>query len=346
METLKPIALGIALLASFALSGCGGGGSDPVPPAEKLQPAPTPGEEESPVAETPTPTREEMQTPTPEEESPVAETPTPVTQKPAVNAFVFGEGRYEESTTTRAPVTCEGRVCEIAYPKYGQLVREAGKLPFRFTEDRELGDNGALFGLRATRTTGNGGVSAGRLEGALFGGTVDSLGTWGEYHVSIMLSHSVPHDRTVRDRIVRIQHPLSYGYGTGSNPMEGSATWEGSAVSEIPFDRLEVYWDASMTVDFESATLSLRLREDDGTEDGGWRSSSGWSGVPIVDGQFESRRDSGHLKGMFYGPNHEEAGGIFSQMAAEEQGLSFITSPPTPVTRRRVFDGVFSLKRQ
>ena len=82
----------------------------------------------------------------------------------------------------------------------------------------------------------------------------------------------------------------------------------------------EVAGDADMTVDLEGASLDLEftniaeLSSDAGVDD------IRWQDVPMQDGSF---RDDG-LDGRFYGPNHEEAGGVF-----ERDGIA----------------GAFSLKR-
>ena len=83
-----------------------------------------------------------------------------------------------------------------------------------------------------------------------------------------------------------------------------------------------------MTVSFTSESLSLRITD----RDNRWESQNWRAGI-LADGRFEGTG----LKGQFYGPNHDEAGGAFWRLAIEN-----LISP----TYNRSVEGVFSVKRQ
>ena len=112
--------------------------------------------------------------------------------------------------------------------------------------------------------------------------------------------------------------PISFGAASGSNPVSGSASWRGVAVGT----QTHRYWignriayDAELEFDFASATLDLTLDPESGLGSIGepsWREIA-WHGVPVADGAFAARG----LDGCFYGPNHEEAGGIFENGDAQ-----------------------------
>ena len=38
-----------------------------------------------------------------------------------------------------------------------------------------------------------------------------------------------------------------------------------------------------------------------------------WTGIPVIDGGFATGADGDSIEARFYGPNHEEVGGIFER---------------------------------
>ena len=58
----------------------------------------------------------------------------------------------------------------------------------------------------------------------------------------------------------------------------------------------------------EVAFTSIR---DLGTGDA--RDDMTWSGIPLADGRFGSGSAGDSIEGAFYGPDHQEAGGVFER---------------------------------
>ena len=102
----------------------------------------------------------------------------------------------------------------------------------------------------------------------------------------------------------------SFGNDSGSRPVGGSATWTGAMTgADLEFQNA-VQGDAAVTVDFarNNAGVAFTNIKDLGTRSG--LPSMEWSGLAIgTDGRF----GASDIKASFYGPNHEEVGGVFER---------------------------------
>lgn len=139
-------------------------------------------------------------------------------------------------------------------------------------------------------------------------------GAWGSYSLAAIgrgtLWVDLPETVFMDVRLSRFVVPLSVGMASGTNPVSGSATWSGVAVgSELTAHNIanRLTFDASLQVDFTTATLDLSFLPHSGLCGDPCLREITWRDVPIDGGTFT---DDG-LDGRFYGPNHEEAGGIF-----------------------------------
>lgn len=112
----------------------------------------------------------------------------------------------------------------------------------------------------------------------------------------------------------------SMGQLSETNPVDGNATWEGvmvgGRISETAAIGKPVRGDATLTFDFADAELDVALTNirtlpivqvqetyDDMT----------WENLAVRDGRFGGGFDDPTIEGRFYGPNHEEVGGIFQR---------------------------------
>ena len=102
----------------------------------------------------------------------------------------------------------------------------------------------------------------------------------------------------------------SFGNDSGSRPVGGSATWTGAMTgADLEFQHA-VQGDAAVTVDFarNNAGVAFTNIKDLGTRSG--LPSMEWSGLAIgTDGRF----GASDIRATFYGPNHEEVGGVFER---------------------------------
>ena len=108
-------------------------------------------------------------------------------------------------------------------------------------------------------------------------------------------------------------HVYSVGEATGSNPTSGGATWTGvmAGIDErenrSTFGNL-VEGDAQVRIDnFSAPAVDVMLSNIRDRQTGDSHSNISWDDVPLTNGAFSTSS----VNGQFYGPNHEEVGGIF-----------------------------------
>jgi len=111
---------------------------------------------------------------------------------------------------------------------------------------------------------------------------------------------------------------ISIGVATGSNPVLGSATWSGVMagvdVSDTASYRSRVRGDADLTIaDFTDPKLDVAFTNISDVDAGRRRADMTWDRVPLTDGGFGTGSDGNSIQGKFYGPNHEEVGGVFER---------------------------------
>ena len=114
----------------------------------------------------------------------------------------------------------------------------------------------------------------------------------------------------------QLWNAASVGVESGSNPVSGSATWTGAMVGRlsggpgVQHERPGVLLlgDSRLIFDFATNELDValtRIQSDDGTS----YADLTWDNLPAMNGAFAGRG----VSGRFYGPNHEEVGGLFSR---------------------------------
>ena len=141
---------------------------------------------------------------------------------------------------------------------------------------------------------------------------------------------------------------LTYMIGTvtGTNPTSGSATWKGASVGVDvrPNTAWPIVGEATLTVDFspyehlpEFAAVDIEikdLRRVDGTQAS--YDDLSFTGVPVHNGEFYDGPITvlpvpdgmgnpntelflrHHVSGAFFGPNHEEVGGVYVVSPTED----------------------------
>ena len=133
-------------------------------------------------------------------------------------------------------------------------------------------------------------------------------GGWLDHSFFFVAGSTIEDTDPLAPSLSTFQHAYSIGDRTGRNPIVGSATWSGVVVG-YSGDGKTIGGDAGLTADFASSNIDVaftNLVEQGGTTR---RSNMNWADVPMRSGSFEASGLSGH----FYGPNHEEAGGIFNR---------------------------------
>ena len=119
----------------------------------------------------------------------------------------------------------------------------------------------------------------------------------------------------------QVWNSASVGVESRSNPVSGSAIWTGAMVGRLTDGHGNeepgalVLGDSRLTFDFARNDIDVVLtgiRSEDGTA----YADLIWENIPTESGRFASRSGfvaDGFVHGNFYGPNHEEVGGVFDR---------------------------------
>ena len=112
----------------------------------------------------------------------------------------------------------------------------------------------------------------------------------------------------------------SIGQLNETNPVDGNATWRGVMVGGRIGDTADfgdpVRGDATLTFDFADADLDVaftNIRSIRDVEVPPTYPNMTWQNLPVRNGRFGGGFDDPTIEGRFYGPNHEEVGGIFQR---------------------------------
>lgn len=113
----------------------------------------------------------------------------------------------------------------------------------------------------------------------------------------------------------------SSGMATDTNPVDGDATWTGvvigGRISQSAPVGIGVRGHATLTYDFMNKNIDVSLTnvQNSSPEMDGKQAypNMTWQNLPVRDGRFGADFDAPTLEGRFYGPNHEEVGGIFER---------------------------------
>ncbi|GEM_PF-1031006 len=112
----------------------------------------------------------------------------------------------------------------------------------------------------------------------------------------------------------------SVGQLSDTNPVEGNATWEGVMVGGRIGETADygdpLRGDATLTYDFTNADMDVtfsNIRSLRDVDVPATYPNMTWQNLSVRDGRFGGGFDDPTIEGRFYGPNHEEVGGIFQR---------------------------------
>ena len=220
---------------------------------------------------------------------------------PDVDTIVIGDVFfYTQGQRSRATSSCSGARCTVTYQG------ESDTIDIRDIDPRDL-QNERITGQHVRN-----GVQVGRFRGRDEGIHFDAWGTWGTHSAALSGEFQTTFEGIPIDMVM----PASLGTGSGTNPISGSATWNG-AMAGIKISGSTpgpaVTGDARMQVDFINVTSDLEFTGIAEISSGGVAGARSpdmvWRDMPMNGGAFRGQG----LEGRFYGPNHEEAGGVFDE---------------------------------
>ena len=154
--------------------------------------------------------------------------------------------------------------------------------------------------------TSRNGVKTARVQFSEADSVLDSYGVWGDYN------RGTPGTGRLPEYSIDFAVPISVGYSTGTNPTSGSATWQGAMVGNTYTGSTlgdPVIGDTTLTADFGASTVDVAITSIAERQTGRAHGDMRWSGLSMNGGAFGA---SG-INGRFYGPNHEEAGGVIDK---------------------------------
>ncbi len=204
----------------------------------------------------------------------------------------------------RVPVNCKGARCSIGFSAYLSASRSFGAE----AEDIELlpDTNGIRTVIEQTSSE--------------FSDAHD-YGGWMQHSFFISSARIFTNELDPDEGVLRVG-AYANGYSTRTNP-EMEATWTGFVSARdrnAATDRTSyITGDASISVNIGGQVLAdVSLTGMANVTTGQVYADIAYEDLVVTDGQFSRRHaDNERLSGVFYGPNHEEVGGVFE----DPQGL-------------------------
>ena len=235
------------------------------------------------------------------------------------------------SPMARFPTTCNGPKCsaELSMPNppgppvtisfsmncEGPSCSFAGLTPVPSLIDSSNGFNARATGADTAMTElgeitlrpGRGGVTVAlnpTQKSPL--GTIGSFSGWGDWGAFAAAHVQTPLHNT------HMPVSLSVGQVAGTDPVAGTATWSGVMAAHT-YTGVRVNGAADMSVDFAAMDLDVSFTGMTDGEDVSYADLT-WENLAIENGGFARKSSPGDsIEGRFYGPNHEEGGGIFER---------------------------------
>lgn len=204
---------------------------------------------------------------------------------------------------------CAGRTCQA--PGFGDISLD-GIDTSNFESQPVMIYRGISFGQRRSPGTDTDGES---FEALGYGG-------WLGHHYFAINARLYPGTDNV-EKVVLYSYVV--GDETGTNPTSGSASWRGVAMGVDASQRFDerrlLQADVDITIeDFMSPMIDIlfdNIIDLRTGEDFTLVPSVSWSDLALVDGAFAHEEgtpgqlDRNLIEGRFYGPDHEEIGGVF-----------------------------------
>lgn len=143
--------------------------------------------------------------------------------------------------------------------------------------------------------------------------TFSHYGAWLDYSA---FETSVASGVTGDDVKLATAYSLSFGKRSGTDPA-GAATWGGVMLGHTRHGAVHpLQGDAVVNFQLDAMTMDVTFVNIQNLETGNEAPDIQFSDIPVSNGGFATRTDTTHIAGGFYGPNHEEVGGVFTYPTA------------------------------
>ena len=209
----------------------------------------------------------------------------------------------------RIPTVCGGGLCQAYYRGYRLF--DVFLLDFQlsdFTDDHQFFNS--LRGIKMVDVRGS---------NADAGVATDfkALGGWLNRSTFAVEVHSIVSGVSNDLRGTVFGGSYSFGDATGTTPAFGNATWTGTMVgsdtSLTAYRGNRIMGDATLTFDLSESDIDVTFTNIRDIDAGRPHGHITWQNIPVTSGSFATGFIGNSIDGRFYGPNHEEVGGIFER---------------------------------
>ncbi len=139
--------------------------------------------------------------------------------------------------------------------------------------------------------------------------SLEGYGAWAEYQLGFLGTVDAAFSGIPVSMVV----PFVIGTGVDTNPVSGSATWTGTMMGQDYSDPLgsneAVFGDAQIDVNFADLNLNVLFSNIVGRTTNEAFEDINWPDLMMENGRFSGEG----IQGQFFGPNHEEAAGVFNK---------------------------------
>lgn len=222
--------------------------------------------------------------------------------------------RTADGSDHRGQTSCQGTACE-------SMIANVPLPPLRLSlSDLSYTDQESDTDTEYQAVATHRGVSLaqGRGSSPIAGLTVERFGYGGWLDHSYFISES----GTISEGAFQgtgLEYSYSAGAATGTNPSStGGGSWigvmAGADVSGETTRGNRIQGDAEITIaDFADPKVGVSFTSIHDLATGTAHTDMSWSGIPLINGGFMRGSGGDSIDGRFYGPSHEEVGGVFER---------------------------------
>ena len=143
--------------------------------------------------------------------------------------------------------------------------------------------------------------------------TTSHYGAWLDYSA---FETSIASGVNPNSVTVLAAYSLSFGERNDTAP-QGNATWEGLMLGHTRGQNVDaLQGDATLDFKLDAMTVDVSFSDITNLATGADQPEVEFSDIPVSNGAFTNRTATAHIAGRFYGPAHEEVGGVFTYPTA------------------------------
>ena len=232
----------------------------------------------------------------------------------AANSLLIGDNHifYTDGTIARVATTCTGRASCTTSGGGVSLTLTLENFDFTSSTSNEYQS------VMTDRDVPLAQVRAREATSGVSGGQTNTLGYGGWLDHSFFFVQALTQTAPMSDPFT-VGFGVSIGNAPGTNPAAtGGATWTGvmvgGDVSNTASRGNVIQGDAEIDIDnFANPDVDIRFTNIYDLDSGSTRGDMSWDDIAVTGGAFSTGSGANQIQGKFYGPNHEEVGGVFER---------------------------------